>query len=886
LTADYLIQQYRNTTPNIHSALSSSISTAIHQFIASRWVRTFRGLLTTLIIAGILLWVLHGKWLIHANEVMLSGSPDGFKNYMTAAWHVAHDSGSVHYGGMSYPYGEHVLFTDNQPILSTSVQWWSHHVSNLSSKTVGLMNIVQVLSLLLGCGILYMLLRKLHLPAWYSSLITIGMIFLSPQQGRFEMHFGLSHTWVFPLLLFLLCRYEERNSRRYQSLLIGILVWVAAQFHFYYLGLAALFLGLYTLCQCVADRTWSNIWRRASHLAVMILLPYALLNFWIQWSDFAPDRPANPYGFTTYLGEWEGVFLPYENFKSYQWIDRNIVPIRRVNGEAMAYAGVLCLLFTLWAVWKKFRIFDTEWNEAAHHRVHKKYLSGIFTASLLLLLFACGFPFAIKGLEWMVNLLGPFRQFRGLGRFTWAYFYVCNIVLFYVLWHKAYYLKTAPAWFSKICNVLRQPERVVNTLYNMVMLRPLSDTRDMETATAAPPVVSIPNNTDEAASPIAADDTILTQLTNLEIPGNNRRPMQVRIFISLMLFVPIACLLYEAGYYQDHKKLDLKPNAANRAVFAAEPDNWLNKVDFSQFQAVMPLPYYHVGSENIWLDIDGGHFNRVQATAFHTGLPDMGVNMSRTAISKMIKSVQLVYEPCEVPAILDDLPNNRPIALLVHPPKWEEVKRQYPHLLSKAKMLYEHPELKVLSVMPEDIRNYAMARRDTIEAEMQAAVLYPAGIWRSTLQNTPLAYQSFDSLTAANTLLGKGSYVGRMEDTTRLFKVHLPKGVFTVSMWIDVRHDMGMTHEIRIKETDQRDGHEVHFAHEGVRFYLKSILGGWALFEVPFEVYDNQSIVEIYLRKKGVKEVFTLDECLIKPASATVFRVSDGKISKNNFWYK
>jgi hypothetical protein len=348
----------------------------------------------------------------------------------------------------------------------------------------------------------------------------------------------------------------------------------------------------------------------------------------------------------------------------------------------------------------------------------------------------------------------------------------------------------------------------------------------------------------------------------------------------------VAYLIYEAGYYHDHKRLALQPNAANRSVYAANPDHWLNKIDFKPFQAVMPLPYYHVGSENIWLDFDGGHFTRVQATAFHTGLPDMGVNMSRTAISKMLRSVQLAYEPGQIPAILDDLPDNRPIALLVHPPKWDEVQRKYPHLLAYATLLYEHPELKVLSVRPDDIRTYAMSRKDTIANEMRRKTLFKAGVWQSTVENPPIAYQSFDSLASDKVFLGKGAYTGRMDDTTHIFKVPLPKGMFTVSMWVQVQQDMGMTQEVRIREIAQNDGHEVHFAHEGCRFFLRSIVDGWALFEVPFEVYDTNSMIDIYLHKAGVNVPFTVDECLVKPMSVTLFREREGGILKDNMWYK
>ncbi|MFM8490222.1 MAG: hypothetical protein ACKOCH_28090, partial [Bacteroidota bacterium] len=160
-----------------------------------------------------------------------------------------------------------------------------------------------------------------------------------------------------------------------------------------------------------------NIAKRSYHLIVMVVLSFTLLNLWIHWSDYCPDRPANPWGFTHYIAYWEGIFLPYENMPVFQWIDRNIIHIRRIDPESQAYVGIVAFVFTLWVVFKrKFRMFDPSWDAAAYHRVHKRYMNGVFAAGFALVLIGCGFPFAIPGMEWMVDYLGPFRQFRGLGR--------------------------------------------------------------------------------------------------------------------------------------------------------------------------------------------------------------------------------------------------------------------------------------------------------------------------------------------------------------------------------------------------------------------------------------------------------------------------------------
>lgn len=800
---------------------------------------TFWGLLAVLAVAALLIWTKHGEWLKAPNSYMLSEAPDGLKNYMTVAWHVAHDSSYVHFGGMGYPYGEHVLFTDNQPIISAAMQWWSHHVSNLDGRVTGIMNVILAASLLLGAGVIFLLLRKLHLPVWYAGLASLAMLFLAPQNYRIDGHYALAHTWILPLLLLLLCRYEERHSRRYQSLQIGILVWVAAQIHFYYFGISALFLGLYTVVQLFMDPSMRNFRVRLSHLVVMVLLPFVLLNIWIHWSDYATDRPSSPYGFTSYIGYWEGVFLPHPEFPFYKWIDNNIIHIRRIEGEARAYAGMAGFALTIWLVFfRRFRLFKPSWDEAAYHRVHKRYLSGIFITAFVLLLFSCGFPFAISGLEWIADYFGPFRQFRGLGRFNWMYFYVINTLLFYIVWNYSVRFKGFP--FK------------TKTPRGEIVPAPVDNTKSSETTTQTPPSAA-------------------------------RFPW----FRWVIVLLPLVLTGYEAYIFQKNKTIPLKPNLADRSVAAAAYP-WIDRVDFSPYQALMPLPYYHIGSENIWLDLDWLHFPRMQATVLHTGVPDIGVNMSRTSVGHMVKSVQFSLGPFESPAFLDDLPDNRPIALMINASKWEEVQKKYPHLVDMATPVYDHPDMKIMSLVPDSVRAWSHRQSLALSAEMNNAALVPAGkTWKSDREHGLLLFESFDSLTTTEHIFqGKGAFKGNMGDTLWLWNEPMPKGDYQVSLWVYVKQDMGMTHEMKIFQNSRSDGHQINYRHEGLRFYIKSIVEGWALFDLELTVQEDNSDVRIFLQKRGVYEPYYLDEVMIRKKDVNFYRRAPGWLARNNYWHK
>lgn len=819
-----------------------NIEHSLHNLASPKRGHTFWGMVLVVCVAGALLWLRHGEWLGDPNSCFIGESPDGIKNYMTTAWHVRHDTTLVHCGGMNFPFGEHALFTDNQPIFAATLQWWHRNIGPIADRTVGVMNLFLVASILLGAAVQFLLLRKLHLPVWFAGLVALGMTFLTPQYGRFDGHFGLSHTFVIPGLLLLLCRYEERQSRRYQSLLIGIFIWFSAQLHFYYFGMAALFLSLYMAFQVLRDFSWRNVRVRFPHWVVMVLLPFAALNLWLHWADYASDRPASPWGFTTNIGSWEGVFLPYENWPLHGWIDRNITKIRPVVGEAKAYAGVVAFVFTLvvlvWAVVRRlrnllkirqknlsgwattFKLFPSDWDDMAHHRVHKNYLRGIFAAAFGLLLFACGFPFAIKGLEWTADWLGPLRQFRGLGRFTWAYFYVANLLAFYLIWNHTHH---APqGWLRRWFDRLSGPKLTL-----------------------------------------------------------------ARNFLAVL---PVVVLCWEGFYFQKTKKIARINNPLlTQSETQTEEMPWLRKVDFSRFQAILPLPYYHIGSENVWLDFGYDHFRLAQYTAYLTGLPDMGVNMSRTSIGQTVKSLQLTLRPGEPPAMLAALPDDRPLALFVWAEKWDEVQNRYGHLLEKAAPVYTGEKIRILSLEPESLPAIAREHAEAAARQMEAARLaeIPRTAWRATQPGAPFFHNSCDSLADAKFVFqGKGAFSGRMHDTTWLFRGNWPQGEQTLSFWVRAVADMGMNHALTILETSPDDGHEIRRTEVGTTRHIQSIVGEWALVEVPFEVQAEGSRLAIYLHRTDAKNRFWLDEIMLRPRALEVFRRENGWLGRDNHYFK
>ncbi|MBU6343240.1 MAG: hypothetical protein KGS48_17225 [Bacteroidetes bacterium] len=783
------------------------IETGLNDLFRPKRSHTFWGFWLVLGIAFALMYVKHHVWMQHPNDFFVGAGPDGFKNTLSGAYHLRYDSSYLHFSGMNYPYGDHVLFTDMQPILVNTLMWWSKHVQNLNGTVLFWMNVFRAIAFLLGSGILFLLFRKLHVPIWYAAIVSLGITFLSPQYHHVLDSGSLAHTWVIPLLLLQLSNYEMYYSRRYQSLLIGITVWFAGQIHFYYLGISALFLGLYLLWHMVADSSWRNIRLRFYHYLIMVVLPFTLLNLWVHWSNYASDRSAYPNGFTFYIAKWYGTFLPYEKSEFFRFIKKHVYAFPDLEPEALTNIGWVATIFTLFLLFIRFKMFHPKWTEAAYHRVHQHFLYGSFFAASILLLIAHGLPFSIPGLNWLVEYVGPLRQLRSLGRFTWPYYYVANVLAFYILWNYTQRFKQY---------------------------------------------------------------------------GNLPQPVRRGLLVGAIL-----TLSFEAFDLMRIKHINLEPNYTKLENVAKTDNHWLKKIDFSQFQALMPVPYYHIGSENYIFDIYYWSFSDMFLTAYHTGVPDMGVFMSRTSLSQASKSIQLALECCEPPAILDDFPDNRPIAVMVEPTETEKIKN-YPHLIEKASLVYNSPEMRIFSIFPDSIKAYQRQFAQLVYRDMQKKANFPTQYaWNATKPNAKYFYQSFDSLeTSKFVFQGKGAYVGPLSDSLSLCNLTLPSGDYSFSMWVKTGEDLNVCPEVEVllkdPKAERMPKQETYAPHQ----HMKAIVKGWLLLEYILHLDGPETNIQVVVKPQNARGKFYLDEFLLKPADFYLYQKTPDFVSCNNHWYK
>src|SRR6187431_404614 len=137
---------------------------------------------------------------------------DGLKNYYTLDYYVKHDQG-WHFTGMNYPYGENIIYTDNQPILAMLLGWLDRNVVDMDHHVIGTLNMLLLLSVYFAVLVCYLLLRRWSVGWWWALATSMCIVFMSPQLLRFHGHYGLGYI-VFLPLLFLFVDLMMRSPKR------------------------------------------------------------------------------------------------------------------------------------------------------------------------------------------------------------------------------------------------------------------------------------------------------------------------------------------------------------------------------------------------------------------------------------------------------------------------------------------------------------------------------------------------------------------------------------------------------------------------------------------------------------------------------------------------
>ncbi len=758
-----------------------------------------KGFLLTLILSFLVLEVFYGKLLVHINTVYFGDSGDALQSYYSALYHIRYDKTFFHTDGMNYPYGESIFFTGGHlPVLGLL------RIINLiipvSNYTIGILNMVMLLSIIACALSIYLIFKEFSLPPLYASAVAVGITFLSPQIMR--LGGTLSYEFFIPLFLYLLIRFYRKPSFKI-SAIISLLTFFAITTHFYFFVFFC-FLSMFywAVLFFTGESNFNKIGFIAKHILIQTILPFLLLNTLLYITNHANDRTQYPWGFFEYTSSWAGVLFPFG--KPYENLTHIIYnPTSSPQWEGITYIGVfgvvsffiLILVFLIKVLTKNFKqLFAVTDN---------KLLNIFFWASIGALLYSFGYPFIWKK-ELFLPYIGPLKEVRALGRFSWLFLYSMNIVAFYNIYQ----------WTLK-------------------------------------------------------KDTIVKYC---------------------LLAIAIILLGYDVYTFENHHEdaINVSINELTDRQNNLSADNWLNDIKTSLYQAIIPLPYYHVGSENLWINSSSDLLKYVYIVSLKTGLPTTAVMLSRTSLSQTYKNISLVLEPYRNLEILKDMPSTKPFLVMAQPDKINEHEK---YLLSKCKFLWQTPKYSVYELSYSTLQHYSDSLYAQTKEKLATTKTYLVDNYKSTDSIKDFIHLDFDDKPNAITYQGKGSYSGNIRKYNILYEGCVPNykdSNYVFSFWMyNYTTDLYPRSVIEVQLKDSLD-HSYKVDYPGTQNMLKTLDGKWALLEEEVKIRHASDKIKITLWNTDIwkNEQLLINQFWLKPVSCDIYQETSEYIFKNNRYYR
>ena len=353
------------------------------------------------------------------NTTLSSITLDSLKNYYTFVHHIKNDPDALVFTGMNYPFGEHVVYTDCQPILTFILRLFPVTYPYL----IGIMHSLMFFSFIITPLILNKLFIRMGLDKFTSFFISLGLALLAPQFLKINAgHFALAYGFVFPLSMLLTL--DLLNSGGFKQFVLLLLFNTLLFFLHPYLGFCCAILSLFSLSLFYYSKINKTTFLKENVFILGTgLFPILFFKIFMLFTDTHVNRTKEPFGVEMMLENIDSIVSPvFGPFKTFIEI---FFSNRTQHYEGHSYLGFASILFALVLLiltpffLKKIKV-DTR-------------LLSLFIASLFILFISFGWHLSI--LSFFNIQSASLNQFRAVCRFAWVFYYTLPVFVIVTAYH-------------------------------------------------------------------------------------------------------------------------------------------------------------------------------------------------------------------------------------------------------------------------------------------------------------------------------------------------------------------------------------------------------------------------------------------------------------------
>ncbi|HNR54259.1 MAG TPA: hypothetical protein PKJ19_03765 [Flavobacteriales bacterium] len=325
----------------------------------------------------------------------------------------------------------------------------------------------------------------------------------------------------------------------------------------------------------------------------------------------------------------------------------------------------------------------------------------------------------------------------------------------------------------------------------------------------------------------------------------------------------------------------------NRNVLSAEgltaqERALINSVDATRYRAIIPVPNFLAGSDELLLLPDDRTMQLAMILSYWKGLPMTAYSLARTSVTETKEQLGLLNGPWyDRPIAERYAPDDVFLLINTVPPANEEESRYL--ALATPVAAFEDVRLSKISAAElfKDRRSELFAELDRIAGDSITDG------WITTRPGERIFHTSFDDRPTEHVYAGTGAYSGLKRDVNTLLTVpanSLTEGErYVASYWTYTRGHLRNHALTCVAQRDPHSGREDWITCGDMRF-ARIVNGDWSLVELPFTANKDEDEYRIFVEgRRNYRDSIWCDEVMVRPAYTHSFKVlerTDGRITK------
>ena len=312
----------------------------------------------------------------------------------------------------------------------------------------------------------------------------------------------------------------------------------------------------------------------------------------------------------------------------------------------------------------------------------------------------------------------------------------------------------------------------------------------------------------------------------------------------------------------------------------AEFRHLISVVKAQDVDAIIPLPYYHVGSEHTFRVGSANSLYKSMVLSYHTGLPLMSSFLSRTSITETMSLFTLFtpnfFKKPSIPALKGKI-------LLIFYTK-ESIDQYEMELLSKGKLVYEDKNHALYKVNYNDL---SKVNQSDVRIKVKEIEKLGLAINGTFVSDTSLFYSNnFEEFTSPFSYGGKGAMQIEKAKFNFLAELSVEKDTdMMLRFWYYKGSDGLYNAMLFIEETDtvSKTGQWLNLT-DAHNFPI--IDNEWVLIEIPFHAksgpYQYKAVIKGDDNAKGF---YYIDNLVLAPASTNYFSRNISKVKNKDLLF-